>query len=96
MKRESFGWVVAGIIAVLCCTLGAMQQQVQVGRFQLMEGRYQVWSLSGSGGPAENVDVWRIDTATGAVSKYTVMVDGTHAVVGFMSCNEVPTAPAKK
>ena len=66
MKRESLGWFVAGAMIVLTCSLGAMQQQGSVGRFQLFEGTYQIV------GEAELVDtpaVWRIDTVTGETAQ---------------------------
>jgi hypothetical protein len=67
MKRESLGWVVAGIVAVLVCTLGAMQREGQVGRYQLVEGRFHIIE---PGKVTEFATVWRIDTVTGDVVSY--------------------------
>ena len=35
MKTSDAGWVVAGVLLVLMFTVGAMQQQEQIGRYQL-------------------------------------------------------------
>lgn len=40
MKTSYAGWVVAGVLLVLVCTLGAMQQRGQVGRFQMVIGEW--------------------------------------------------------
>jgi hypothetical protein len=40
MKRESLGWIVAGIVTVLTCTLGAMQRPGgEIGRYQVVPGK---------------------------------------------------------
>ena len=70
MTRASLGWVVAGIVTVLACTLGAMQQQGEVGRYQLMEGRYQIITATVT---VDCVAVWRIDTVTGDVVQFTAV-----------------------
>ena len=68
MKRESLGWFVAGALAVLACTLGAMQQREgQVARYQLIEGQYD---NATEGAISKRVSVFRIDTVTGATDKY--------------------------
>lgn len=74
MTRDSLGWFVAGAMGVLACTLGAVQQQRgDVGRYQLVEGRYQI---VGNGAATEAVTVWRIDTVTGDTSRFTATTEG--------------------
>lgn len=46
MKRESLGWIVAGAVVVMFCTLGAMQQASRVGRFQIVIGVNPVGELA--------------------------------------------------
>jgi hypothetical protein len=41
MRTSYAGWVVAGVLLVLICTVGAMQQQGQVGRWQLVIGEWE-------------------------------------------------------
>lgn len=58
MKRESLGWFVAGVLTVLSCTLGAMQQQQDaVGRWQLTVLRDETRE--------KDFALLRFDTATG-------------------------------
>jgi hypothetical protein len=72
MKRESLGWFVAGAVIVLTCTLGAMQQQGSVGRFQLVDGTYEI---IGEKGKVACPTVWRIDTVTGEAVQYLASID---------------------
>lgn len=95
MKRESLGWFVAGAVIVLTCTLGAMQQQGGVGRFQIVEGTFQMTSAKEGGiGLLDVPTVWRIDTVTGEAVMYfaTIDKDGTErtgwgTVVGRYGAN---------
>lgn len=90
MTRESLGWFVAGAVAVLTCTLGAMQQQGTVGRFQLVEGRYQV---IGKTAVVDAVTVWRIDTVTGETVSYSAVTSGDHPGVGWKLVTDFVAAP---
>ena len=90
MKRESLGWFVAGAVIVLTCTLGAMQQQGGVGRFQLFEGRHLAL--------ADNTSivfetVWRIDTETGE-TLYFVADPGAKNGIGDVNGVSVPIGGA--
>ena len=85
MSRESLGWFVAGALAVLVCTLGAMQQQGGVGRFQLVEGKYQI---VGETSVIDAVSTWRIDTVTGEVSEYRSVTAGKRPGVGWVRVPE--------
>jgi hypothetical protein len=87
MKRESLGWFVAGALAVLVCTLGAMQQQGSVGRFQLVEGKYQI---VGKERVVDTVAVWRIDTVTGETVCYGSVIDGDHPRAGWVDVTDFP------
>jgi len=87
MKRESLGWFVAGAVIVLACTLGAMQQQGSVGRFQLVEGKYQV---VGKNTVVDCVAVWRIDTVTGEAVKHQVVNAGDHPGAGWVAVTDFP------
>ena len=87
MKRGSLGWFVAGALAVLVCTLGAMQQQGSVGRFQLVEGKYQIF---GKNNVVDAVAVWRIDTVTGEAVVYQVLNAGDHPGVGWVKVTDFP------
>lgn len=55
----------AGVVTV--CSLGAMQQQCSVSRFQLFEGAYLI---CGEDALVNTPSVWRIDTVTGETVKY--------------------------
>jgi hypothetical protein len=81
VTREWLGWFVAGIVAVLVCTLGAMQREGQVGRYQLVEGRYTVVTPRNT---IEATSVWRIDTTTGDVVMFQSRVDGENTTSGWM------------
>lgn len=73
MKSSYAGWVVAGLLLVLICTVGAMQQQGQVGRYQLVHGRYQF--IDGVKGTNVTTDaVFRIDTVTGETRRFMFSV----------------------
>ena len=88
MKRESLGWIVAGLITVLACTAGAMQQQQgQVGRYQLMTGRETTVSDASS---TETSNIYRIDTATGDCWKYLTLVTKEKTVTGWLRLFDVP------
>jgi hypothetical protein len=69
MKREFLGWIVAGAVVVLSCTLGAMQPQGQVGRYQLAQGRFPVIDFVGARQTFRD-GFFRIDTQTGDVQEY--------------------------
>jgi hypothetical protein len=63
MKRWYAGWAAAGVVVLLVCALGAMQQPRQAGRYQVVIGE---WTLVADGGQAKNLGVVvRIDTDTG-------------------------------
>lgn len=68
MKREAAGWFVAGVMLV--CIMGAMQQgeRSEVGRYQLVEGHFQIRAADGA--TVDGVTVWRIDTSTGETVEY--------------------------
>ena len=87
MKRESLGWFVAGAVIVLTCTLGAMQQQGgQVGRYQLLEGSYQMTT------PKNTFDcttVWRIDTVNGDTVRFAWGSDDTGRFIGWVKVEDV-------
>jgi hypothetical protein len=87
MKRESLGWFVAGAMIVLTCTLGAMQQQGSVGRFQLVEGKYQI---VGKEKIVDGVSVWRIDTVTGETVYYHSVIVGDDPGVGWREVIDFP------
>ena len=87
MKRESLGWFVAGAVTVLACTLGAMQQQGAVGRWQLIEGKY---TIIGKNAVTEVVTVWRIDTVTGKADTYSSVQAGDNPGVGWMPVTDLP------
>ena len=70
MKREFIGWIVAGAVVLLFCTLGAMQPQGQVGRYQLAQGRYLIFDPTGQGRAEYADSFFRIDTQTGDVQEY--------------------------
>jgi hypothetical protein len=78
MKREWLGWAVAGIVVLLTCTLGAMQQG-GAGRYQLVQGWYHIVGQDISEYPT----VWRIDTVTGDVVMYQSIVAGNGAGIGW-------------
>lgn len=94
MKRESLGWFVAGGIAVLACTLGAMQQQGSVGRFQLLSGEYTVHFPDKGNTPV--AAVWRIDTITGDTVRFHWSVNADEILVGWVpvGMDRVPARPA--
>jgi hypothetical protein len=85
MKRLSLGWAVAGIVTVLACTLGAMQQQGGVGRYQLIEGRYEI---IGKEALASAVTVWRIDTVTGEAVYFASQVGGNAPGSGWVKVRD--------
>jgi|688.fasta_scaffold317137_2 hypothetical protein len=88
MKRESLGWVVAGLIIVLVCTVGAMQQQQgQVGRYQLMTGRE---TIVGDASSTEQSHIYRIDTATGECWQYMSLVTKEKPVTGWLRLFDIP------
>ena len=87
MKRESLGWFVAGAMIVLTCTLGAMQQQGGVGRFQLIEGRSQVRTKVAI---VDAVTVWRIDTVTGEADMFQFASGGDDAGIGWLKVPDFP------
>ncbi len=64
MRREVSGWIVAGIVTVLACTLGAMQQESSAtGRYQVANG---VCETIRKDGTRDSVSVvLLVDTATG-------------------------------
>lgn len=80
MTRDSLGWFVAVAVILLTCTLGAMQQQGAVGRYQLVEGKYQI---VGRNAVVDAVAVWRIDTVTGETVCYSCVTAGDHQGVGW-------------
>jgi hypothetical protein len=87
MTRGSLGWIVAGVVVVLSCTLGAMQQEGAVGRYQLFEGRSEL--IAGATGKVlEQVSVWRIDTVNGRVDRYTAVVGGPNEGFGWQSVGD--------
>jgi hypothetical protein len=83
MTRESLGWVVAGVVVTLVCTLGAMQREGQVGRYQLVEGRYTIVTQK-TLTATEAVCTWRIDTVTGETVMFQSLVGGKDAGSGWM------------
>jgi len=86
MKREMMGWVVAGIVTVLTCTLGAMQQG-GVGRYQLVEGQFRIITKNDS---VDSTTLWRIDTVTGdAVMFQAHTTDGPSRGVGWVPVRDV-------
>lgn len=87
MKRDSLGWIVAGVVTVLTCTLGAMQQQGEVGRYQLFEGRHQ---HVGEKATVDVVSVWRIDTVTGNVDMYRSASGGMAPGNGWVQVSDFP------
>lgn len=70
MRSSYAGWVVAGVLMMLICTVGAMQQQGGVGRFQLLQGQYEI---IGGQQTVPAVTVWRIDTVTGETVMYVAV-----------------------
>ena len=87
MKRESLGWFVAGAVIVLTCTLGAMQQQGSVGRFQLFKG--ECTFHDGDKGNTEVATVWRIDTVTGDTVMFHWSANDLTTIVGWMTVEDV-------
>ena len=85
MKRESLGWFVAGALAVLICTLGAMQQQGGVGRFQLLAGTYQINFKNTF---VDVPGVWRIDTVTGETVQYLAVDNNGQPQKGWQSVTD--------
>jgi hypothetical protein len=86
MNREKLGWVVAAVVVLTTCTLGAMQQQDQqgqVGRYKLVECQTEI---VGDGAVAKKVAVFRIDTATGATVEYVALA-GKDGGSGWMPIN---------
>ena len=69
MKRESLRWIVAGMVVVMVCTLGAMQQAPRAGRFQIVNGVMAVGERGeqGSGNPCSML----LDTDTGTTRIFT-------------------------
>lgn len=88
MKREMMGWVVAGIVAVLTCTLGAMQQQqAPVGRYQLVESRFRIITKNDS---VDSTTLWRIDTVTGDAMMFQAnATDGPSRGIGWVPVKDV-------
>ena len=62
MKKQSLGWIVAGIVTVLGCTMGAMQQQSAVGRWQVVVGPWVNHRDGKTGSVAVLVDTTTGDT----------------------------------
>lgn len=81
MKSSYAGWVVAGLLLVLICTVGAMQQQGQVGRYQLVQGRY--WVSGGENPGMSPEQLLLFDTATGDTRAFYVSFTGESSVMGW-------------
>ena len=85
MKRESLGWFVAGAMIVLTCSLGAMQQGGQVGRYQLFEGNCRMITEKGN---FDCPTVWRIDTVSGDTVRFFFLHENDKQHVGWVKILE--------
>lgn len=74
MKREHLGWIVAALLVVVVAA-GAMQQQGQVGRYQLFQGRYDITAGEPGDDRREDAEaLFRIDTQTGEVCRFVCAI----------------------
>lgn len=64
MKTSYAGWVVAGVLLVLIFAVGAMQQQGQVGRWQVVVGE---WEGKSQAVMVDTVTGWTYWRGTGPV-----------------------------
>jgi hypothetical protein len=77
MTREVSGWAVAGVLAVLIVSMGAMQQAARVGRFQLVLLNQRVGFLGDDGEVTtqqEQQMTLLLDTETGDTRQLLYMV----------------------
>lgn len=65
MKSSYAGWVVAGLLLVLICTVGAMQQQGQVGRWQVVIGQWEGKDVAVAVDTTTGTTYWRGPGPTG-------------------------------
>lgn len=66
MNREYMGWVVAAVVIAVVCTMGAVQQQGEVGRYQVVFGEHTL--VASAEVSADYRHAVRVDTATGQTS----------------------------
>lgn len=88
MTREVSGWAVAGVLAVLIVSMGAMQQAARVGRFQIVSLKHSVAILGDDGEVATNQDqqmTLLLDTETGDTRQLIYAVGGKGRLTAMYS-----------
>jgi hypothetical protein len=85
MKREYVGWIVAGAVVVMFCTLGAMQQaDGPVGKYQMVSGVYVESAVTGEGLLVkERPTMILLDTTTGKAWKLGSIIVGGDETMMF-------------